>query len=118
MAKRGRPPKNGVTRLNITDDGNPVLNDSHDDPVIVVENQRQKKLQEEPLSQRRVIKDSYKEKRAKRDDSVHFNFGFMPGNSFRCLDCREGFTLFQGADIVCGKCGSTNLVEHSREFVR
>ena len=112
MAKRGRPPK--IT----PNTGDKVIDIETMEPVIVVENQRQKRRMEPPLSQRRIIKDSYKEKRAKRDDSVHFNMGFMPGNSWRCLACREGFSLDQAAKLICPKCGSADLTEHSREFVR
>jgi DNA-directed RNA polymerase subunit RPC12/RpoP len=70
-----------------------------------------------PLSERRVIKDSFKKN---TDDSVKFNMGFMPGNSYRCKDCRAGFTLIQGTDeeVKCLECGSANVVPHADDPVR
>ncbi len=126
MAKRGRPRKNtpdfdaaDVVFKPVTSiDAEGAIIGNEDGPIIIVENQRQKRRMEPPLSQRRIIKDSYKENRAKRDDSVHFNFGFLPGNSYRCLDCREGFVVFEGMGLACIECGSTNLVPHSTDFVR
>lgn len=71
-----------------------------------------------PLSQRRTVKDSFKEGLQDKDDSIHFNFGLMPGNSYRCLDCRDGFVLSQQAKLVCPSCGSKKLVPHSSDIVR
>lgn len=84
------------------------------EPTIIVQTQQQKRRAEPPLSERRVIKDSYK----KKEELVHFNMGFMPGNSFRCQDCREGFAVPQGDALICPKCKSTNLKPHSSDVVR
>lgn len=72
-----------------------------------------------PLSERRVIKDSFKKN--KKEDDVKFNMGFMPGNSYRCLDCRAGFTLIQGTEeeeVKCLECGSANVVPHADDPIR
>ena len=85
-----------------------------EDTVIVVENARQKKLAEPQLSQRRVIKDT---KFKKKEEEVHFNMGFMPGNSFRCTKCRNGFALPHGAEEKCPNCKSKKLVPHSTDII-
>lgn len=75
-----------------------------------------------PLSERRTIKDSYKAKREADEKSgkndVKFNMGFMPGNSFRCKDCRAGFSLIQGTPEKCLECGSSNLIPHAEDPIR
>jgi rubrerythrin len=83
------------------------------EPVIVVQNKRQKRRLEGQLSERRIVKDSYK----KNEEAVHFNMGFMPGNSFRCKSCRAGFALEQETKKVCPNCGSRNLVPHSTDLL-
>lgn len=86
----------------------------HPEPQIIVQSRREKRRAEPPLSSRRIIKDSYR----KREEEVHFNMGFMPGNSWRCQSCRNGFALLQGTELKCPNCGSKDLKPHSSDIIR
>jgi len=94
--------------------GRPKKVEDDTPPQIVVRTDRQKRRAEPPLSERRVIKNSYR----KKDEDIHFNMGFMPGNSYRCQKCRNGFALAQQAEVRCPNCGSTDLKPHSSDIIR
>lgn len=87
--------------------GRPKISDYHTEP--------ETKPQPAPgaESRRTIVDTKYK----KRDEEVHFNFGFMPSLSYRCLDCRAGFVDWEKTG-KCLECGSMNITEHSKEPVR
>jgi rubrerythrin len=68
------------------------------------------------LSKTRVIKDSRKETGV-AEEAVHFNEGFMPGNSYRCNGCKEGFMIPPGYPVQCPHCDSKDLAPHSENWV-
>ena len=84
------------------------------EPVIVVQNRRQKRRAEGSLSERRVIVDN---KYKKKEEQIKFNMGLMPGNSWRCQDCRNGFAVMGAARPKCPNCNSTNLKPHSEDIL-
>ena len=48
-------------------------------------------------------------------ESIYFNAGLMPENSWRCMDCKKGFTLTHKHLIrLCPFCGSDDLVEYHK----
>lgn len=71
------------------------------------------------LSAARVIKDDRKAHPEKyAEEEVKFNSGLMPGNSYRCGGCGEGFMIPPGYPLQCPHCQSTNLTPHAESIVR
>ncbi len=54
-------------------------------------------------------------KKPPEPESIYFNAGLMPENSWRCLDCKKGFTLTHKHLInLCPFCGSDDLIEYHK----
>jgi hypothetical protein len=65
-----------------------------------------------PNHERNIIINS---KKPPEPEPIYFNSGLMPENSWRCLDCTEGFTLTHRHIIkLCPKCGSDDLIEYHK----
>lgn len=48
-------------------------------------------------------------------ESIYFNSGLMPENSWRCIGCKKGFTLtHQHLIKLCPFCGSDDLIEYHK----
>lgn len=81
-----------------------------------MEAKKRKKYVTRDLSKTRVIKDKRKEQ-GSEEEAVKFNEGFMPGNSYRCNGCSEGFMIPPGYPVQCPHCESTALTPHSESWV-
>lgn len=70
------------------------------------------------LSAARVIKDSRKATPEKyTEEAVTFNSGLMPGNSYRCNKCKEGFMIPPEYPMQCPHCDSHDLTPHAEAMV-